>query len=133
MKGILKVILTFHVFVGLRGQEFCDSYANKSSKVLVFSTDNQNLFIFIGKYFWILNEYENHLIFNRSDRKAFGKNDEFGHRMTTIFGNNYDRQQFVFYDVRTLCRISLVILFRMKGTECHNHLDGCHSMALTLK
>ena len=101
LNSLLKALLISVVITVINGQKFCDIYEKKNSNVLINSIDSKNLFVFIGNYFWILNELNKNLEFSSNNSQAFGRNDGFGQRMTTIFSLKTDEQNyFVFYDVR---------------------------------
>ena len=85
LNSLLKALLISVVIIVINGQKFCDIYEKKNSNVLINSIDSKNLFVLIGNYFWILNELNKNLEFSSNNSQAFGRNDKFGHRMTTIF------------------------------------------------
>ena len=96
------------VFV-LKGQDFCEQYEANNFTALVYSADNRNLFVVIDKHFWIINENDSQLAFNKSYRQAFGRNEVLGNRMTTLFSAKYEQTitdktdiMFVFNDVSPL-------------------------------
>ena len=91
LNSLLKALLISVVIIVINGQKFCDIYEKKNTTILINSIDNQNLFVFIGNYFWILNELDNNLEFSPNNSQAFGRNNEFGQRMQTIFSLRTDR------------------------------------------
>ena len=77
-------------------QQFCESFANNSYKVLVHSPDNQVLTLVVDKHFWIVDTNENRSLSFRNNGTSSGSNDMLRH-VSTLFSVSTVVD---FYDVR---------------------------------
>ena len=92
----IDLMVTSLMFVAIDGNQFCESYANNSYKVLVHSPDNRVLTLVVDKHYWFVDPNGESLVF-RTHHKPSGSNDIFSIASTLFpFGRDY----IGFYDVR---------------------------------
>ena len=110
MNCLTIISILVSLISNINGLEFCDALKINNNKVLIYSADNKNLFLFIDKYYWIITERFSQMKFKRGDSQAYGSKEWLSNDIATIFHHRIqlnatddfseERDSFVPYIVR---------------------------------
>ncbi len=105
--------VSFVVFVsliGVKSQDFCESYKKNNHSLLVYSQSNDIIVLIVGRHFWKLREYNSGLVFDRKDFQASNSSEQWTESNFVSAYPLYNRGLYLIQESKNMTPVGIKLL-----------------------